>query len=92
MSICSYSVKKPYLIGTLEFEEHVFKYENNTLKVVKGSSVVTKGTKRNRMYYLVGDTITSQDIILFTVIENKSSLWHNRTGYIGNNGLKSLSN
>lgn len=79
----------PNLRGILEDEEHTFKSNNNTLKIVMGSLAGTKGPKRNGLYLLVGDIITSQDSSMFIVTENKSCLLHNRIGHIGNKGLKS---
>lgn len=54
--------------------------------------VVLKGSKRNGLYYLLGETTTTHDPSSLIVIENKSELWHNRIGHIGNKGLKYLSN
>lgn len=53
--------------------------------------VILKGPKRNRLYYLKGETITPQKAKYLTIIENKSELWHNKMGHIGNKGLKYLS-
>lgn len=79
----------PNLRGILEDEEHTFKSNNNTLKIVMGSLAGTKGPKRNGLYLLVGDIIISQDSSMFIVTENKSCLLHSRIGHIGNKGLKS---
>lgn len=61
------------LLGILEDEGNLFKF-NNTLKVMKGFLVVMKWPKRNGLYYLVGETGTSQDSHLFTIAESKFKL------------------
>lgn len=79
-------------LGILEDEGYTCKSDNKILKIMKGSLVVMKGPKRNGLYYLEGETVISPDSDALTVNENKSSLWHNRMGHIGNKGLKSLYN
>lgn len=77
-------------LGIFEDEGHIFKFDDNTLKVMKGSLVVLKRPKRNGQYYLLGETVITQYPSYFTVAENKSEIWHNRMGHIGNKGLKYL--
>lgn len=76
----------------LEDDGDVFKSNKNILKVMKGSLVVLKVSKRNGLYYLLEKIVITQDPSSFTVTENKSKLWHNRMEHIGNKGLKYLSN
>lgn len=58
---------------------------------MKGSLIVIKRPKRNGLYYVEGKAITTLDSSRLIVNEDKSELWHNKMGHIGNKELKSLS-
>lgn len=51
-----------------------------------------KGSKKNKLYYLLGNTVTTQDYTLLTTNEDVFSLWHKTMGHIGNKDVKSLTN
>ncbi|KAH9685121.1 Integrase catalytic domain-containing protein [Citrus sinensis] len=74
-------------IGMLDQTGCVIKAENGTLKVVRGSIVIMKGTKQNGLYVLNGHTTVGEASVT-EKCEDKARLWHLRLGHMSERGLK----
>ncbi|KAH9767170.1 hypothetical protein KPL71_011175 [Citrus sinensis] len=76
-------------IGMRDQTGCVIKAENGTLKVIRGSIVIMKGTKQNGLYVLNGHTTVGEASVT-EKSEDKAKLWHLRLGHMSERGLKEL--
>jgi hypothetical protein len=77
-------------------------FENNTCKMVRGAMVLMRGVHYGTLYNLLGNNYTNGCNIYVVpkqrnegdktniVPENKTMLWHQRLGHIGEKGLRTL--
>lgn len=86
-------------IGTLEEKGCVFKGSEGVLKVVKGCTVVMKGSRNGKdtLYILQGTTKVAEactakegSTTQKEANEDNSKLWHSRLGHVGQKGLDIL--
>jgi len=64
--------KNLILFGALNAHGLEFSGRDKVLKMLKGSIAVLKGVKSNNLYYLKGNTITGQMIILVSSDEDST--------------------
>ncbi|KAH9686822.1 hypothetical protein KPL70_014523 [Citrus sinensis] len=76
-------------IGMLDQTGYVIKAKNGTLKVIRGSIVIMKGTKQNGSYVLNGHTTVGEASVT-EKSEDKARLWHLRLGHMSERELKEL--
>ena len=76
-------------IGMLDQTGCVIKAKNETLKVIRGSIVIMKGTKQNGLYVLNGHTTVGEASVTERS-EDKARLWHLRLGHMSERGPKEL--
>ena len=69
---------------------YTFKSEPNSLRVDRGSLIVMKGTVKNGLYTLIGQTVTSKVSTMLKEDVGTTKLWHQRLGHISHMGLQQL--
>ena len=77
-------------LGILDDARYMNNIEAGSMKVCKGSMVVIKGVKKNGLYHLIGETITSKNGVAKTE-DHKAMIWHRRLGHISEKGLNEIS-
>lgn len=76
-------------IGMLDADGFNIKVENGIMKVQKGSLTVMKGSRRDGLYILEGETIAGTSDAT-SAKEDKTRLWHLRLGHVSERGLAEL--
>ena len=79
-------------IGMLESIGCLVKIGQGSMKISKGALTLTKGKPKNRLYTLVGTTITSLVATAVNKENEIAKLWHLRLGHVSKRGLNELSN
>ena len=79
-------------IGMLESIGCSVKIGQGSMKISKGALTLTKGKPKNRLYTLVGTTITSLVATAVNKENEIAKLWHLRLGHVSKRGLNELSN
>ena len=69
---------------------YTFKLEPNSLRVARGSLTVMKGTIKNGLYTLIGQTVTGKVFTMLKEDVGTTKLWHQRLGHISHRGLQEL--
>ncbi|KAH9765484.1 hypothetical protein KPL70_001889 [Citrus sinensis] len=77
-------------LGMLDKMGCLVKLESDTLKVMRGSMVLMKGSLSNGMYVLQGITITWAVGVSNQSLD-KTMMWHLRLGHMSERGLRELS-
>lgn len=67
----------------------IIKAEKRVLRIVKGSIMIMKDSKKNSLYVLNGQT-TIEEASIIDSDEDKSKLWHLRLGHMSQRWLKKL--
>lgn len=66
------------------------KLESRELKILNGSTLVMKGTKKNGVYVLDGESVTGVSNVIKSTENDITKLWHLRFGHMNIKGLKEL--
>ena len=66
------------------------KLESGELKILDGSTLVMKGTRKNEVYILDMESVTRVSNAIETTDIDKTTLWHLRLGHLSIKGLKEL--
>ena len=74
----------------LDKSGYTFKLEPNSLRVARGSLTIMKGTIKNGLYTLIGQTVTDKVSIVLKEDVGITKLWHQRLGHISQMGLQEL--
>ncbi|RVW58895.1 Retrovirus-related Pol polyprotein from transposon TNT 1-94 [Vitis vinifera] len=77
-------------LGMLDKSGYTFKSEPNSLRVARGSLTVMKGTIKNGLYTLIGQTVTRKVSTVLKEDVGTTKLWHQRLGHISHRGLQEL--
>ncbi|KZV56298.1 hypothetical protein F511_00295 [Dorcoceras hygrometricum] len=77
-------------IGMLDSKGFNVKIEGGTMKVIKGSLTVMRGSQDNGLYILEASTVTGSSNAAVGGA-NKARLWHLRLGHVSEKGLVELS-
>ena len=67
---------------------YTFKSKPNSLRVARGSLTVMKGTIKNGLYTLIGQTMTGKVSIVLKEDMGITKLWHQRLGHINHKRLQ----
>ena len=76
--------------GMLDKSGYTFKLEPNFLRVARGSLTVMKGTIKNGLYTLIGQTVIGKVSTMLKEDVRTTKLWHQRLGHISHKGLQEL--
>ncbi|KAH9736687.1 Integrase catalytic domain-containing protein [Citrus sinensis] len=68
----------------------IIKLESGELKILDGSTLVMKGTRKNEVYILDMESVTRVSNAIETTDIDKTTLWHLRLGHLSIKGLKEL--
>ena len=74
----------------LDKSRYTFKSEPNYLRVARGSLTIMKGTIKNGLYTLIGQTMTCKVSTVLNEDVGIIKLWHQRLGHINHRGLQEL--
>lgn len=74
-------------LGMLDSSGYIFKSDHGGLKVMKNSSIVIKGVKKNRLYVLEGSSVPVLSALHVVSDVDKAKLWHLRLGHMSAKGL-----
>ena len=77
-------------LGMLDKSGYTFKSEPNSLRVARGSLTVMKGTIKNGLYTLIGQTVTGKVSTVLKEDVGITKLWHQRLGHISHMRLQEL--
>nr|CAN70013.1 hypothetical protein VITISV_017116 [Vitis vinifera] len=75
-------------LGMLDKLGYTFKSKPNSLRVARGSLTVMKGTIKNGLYTLIGQTMTGKVSIVLKEDMGITKLWHQRLGHINHKRLQ----
>ena len=86
------SIKKSLLsFGQMDMHDYSTLFEKGTWKLIKGSRVIVKGTKKGTLYYLHGKSLMGK-LIGLAEIHSNMELWHTMLGQMSQKGLYKLCN
>lgn len=77
-------------LGTFDQIGYIVKIELGNLRVINGSTIIVKGTRRNGVYVLDGQVIARESGVFIHSSIDKTMLWHIKIGHISERGLKEL--
>jgi hypothetical protein len=85
--------KISFFLGTLDSLRYKYFGEGGVIRVCKGSLVVMKGNKRDRLYFLRGCVVTGSATVSSSddPDSNTTRLWHMRLGHMSERGVTILS-
>ncbi|XP_060673811.1 uncharacterized protein LOC132803961 [Ziziphus jujuba] len=78
-------------LGTLNEHAYSYKAERGTLKVLKGSMVAVKASKKNGLYVLDGNVVQGEASVSVNEKVSDTTLWHRRIHHISEKRLIELS-
>ncbi|XP_073222071.1 uncharacterized mitochondrial protein AtMg00300-like [Cicer arietinum] len=81
--------RKLISLGMLEEVGCSYKAEKDTLKVIKGSLIIMKGTRDHGIYLLNGQAVTRMAAIVVQA-SSKVNMWHQRVGHVSLKGMQVL--
>jgi len=79
-------------VGALEVQGLRGTLGEGVLKMSNGSLVVLKGIRRNKLYYLKGNTVTENFAASKHLEGSSIKLWHIRLEHVSLDSLQSLAN
>lgn len=79
-------------LGVIDHIGFSIKLKSGRLIITDGSRIVMKGTKRNEVYILDEEAITSLFNVYVGSEKDKTKLWHLRLGHMSVKGLIELQN
>ena len=86
------SIKKSLLsVGQMDMHGYSTLFEKGSWKLIKGSRLIVKGTKKGTLYCLHGKALMGKFIAL-AEIHSHMELWHKRLGHMSQKGLDKLCN
>ena len=76
-------------LGMLDEAGYICKIESGNMKISRGSYVAMRGVKKNRLYVLLGKTLTNSAAVANSSksVIDQTNLWHKRLGHISEKGL-----
>lgn len=78
-------------LGRFGQDGYKFTAENGHLKIAKGALIVGRGELQGNLYWLVGDTVID-DAIMVNNETNSVMTWYRQLRYMSKHGLKVLLN
>ncbi|KAH9685060.1 hypothetical protein KPL70_013801 [Citrus sinensis] len=78
------------MIGIMDKMGCSIKLESGVLKILNGFTLVMKGTRKNGVYILDGESVTGVSNAIESTAIDKTKLWHLRFGHMSIKGLKEL--
>lgn len=79
-------------VGELEKNGFTGKIENEMIKMFKGAMMVCKGVRRNGIYALTAEVMSSSCSHLDSINSDVTQKWHNRLAHVSIKRLKFLNN
>lgn len=77
-------------LGIFDQIGYRIRLESSYLRVMNGSITVLKRNRKNSVYILDGEVITSESGFSRDIKSDNTRLWHLRLGHISEKGLKEL--
>ncbi|KAH9770122.1 Integrase catalytic domain-containing protein [Citrus sinensis] len=77
-------------LGMMDQMGCIIKLESGVLKILNGSTLVMKGTRKNGVYVLDEESVTWVSNAIESTAIDKTTLWHLRLGHMSIKGLKEL--
>jgi len=84
--------KSLFLVGVLKALSLKIHGRDSVLKILRGSMVVMKDVRRNKLYYLKGNIVTRQVTTFIGSDDDCFRLWHMKLVYRGERSLQVLAN